>query len=464
MLKIHQLFLRSFILIFSSILFCISIISYFWLKATYIEEVERNLSQNIDAFSTSLINLDDLDNQVKRLKDKTQLRITIIDKTGVVIAESDKDKTTMDNHLNREEIVHMNEEGVGKVIRKSDSVHKEMLNVVKRVNINDELIYIRMGDYLTHVESRFIQLTLQICLIFAIFLLFTLLIIYIISNRLQIQTDNILLFLTKLSKKERLDKNNLKSLNSSYTLEFYKISKLLRKVAIKLSKKEKLKSKHTAKLKLANQQKDEIISAISHEFKNPIAIISGYTETILTDKNLPLAMRDNFLKKIHNNANKMSALIDRLRLSLKLEENKQEGFFKPTSILKLCNEIIGDLKQKYKNREIVVEGADITLNVDETLMSIAIGNLIENALKYSDDKITVELTQEDIKVIDMGIGIDTKDLEKIKNKFYRVSKNNWNNSLGLGLFIVLKILRIHHFDLQIESELNFGSKFIIKYK
>jgi signal transduction histidine kinase len=442
----------------------VTVITFYWLKATYIEEVEKNLSQNIDAFSVALHNLNDLDAQVQALKKRTQLRITIIDATGVVIAESDKDKSTMDNHLTREEIVNINTQGVGKVIRNSDTVNKEMLNVVKRVTIDSQLIYIRMGDYLTHVESRFMNLTLQISSIFAIFLLFTLLIIYIISNRLQIQTDKILLFLTKLSKKDGLNKSNLKSLNSSYTLEFYQISKLLRKVALKLSKKEKLKSKHTAKLKLANQQKDEIISAISHEFKNPIAIIAGYTETILTDKNLPLTMRESFLKKIYSNANKMSALIDRLRLSLKLEENKQEGFFKPCSIKKICQEVIGDLKQKYKNREIVIEGEDITLNVDETLISIAIGNLIENALKYSDDKVTIELTAEDIKVIDMGIGIEAKDLEKIKNKFYRVSKNNWNNSLGLGLFIVLKILRIHHFDLQIESELNFGSKFIIKYK
>jgi signal transduction histidine kinase len=442
----------------------VTVITFYWLKATYIEEVEKNLSQNIDSFSIALVHLNDLDAQVQALKKRTQLRITIIDETGVVIAESDKDKSTMDNHINREEIVNINAQGVGKIIRKSDTVNKEMLNVVKKVTIDNQLIYIRMGDYLTHVESRFMNLTLQISSIFAIFLLFTLLIIYIISNRLQIQTDKILLFLTKLSKKDGLNKSNLKSLNVSYTLEFYQISKLLRKVALKLSKKEKLKSKHTAKLKLANQQKDEIISAISHEFKNPIAIIAGYTETILTDNNLPLNMRESFLKKIYSNANKMSALIDRLRLSLKLEENKQEGFFKPCSMKKICQEIIGDLKQKYKNREIVIEGEDITLNVDETLMSIAIGNLIENALKYSDDKVTVELTEKDIKVIDMGIGIDTKDLEKIKNKFYRVSKNNWNNSLGLGLFIVLKILRIHHFDLQIESELNFGSKFIIKFK
>lgn len=430
----------------------------------YLEEVERNLSQNIDSLSVTLSSLDNLDTLVLQLKEKTQLRITIIDANGVVIAESDKDKNTMDNHLNREEILNINKQGIGKVIRKSDSVNKEMLNVVKKVTVNNTLLYIRMGDYLNHIESRFINLTLQISSIFALFLLFTLIIIYIISNKLRLQTDKILLFLTKLSKKDGLHKSNLKELSTSYTLEFYQISKLLRKVAVKLSKKEQLKSKHTAKLKLANQQKDEIISAISHEFKNPIAIISGYTETILTDKNLPLTMRDNFLKKIYSNANKMSSLIDRLRLTLKLEENKQEGFFKPCSIEKICIEIISDLKQKYKNREIVLEGKDVTLNVDETLIAIAIGNLVENALKYSDDKVTIELTQTDLKVIDMGIGIDTKDLEKIKNKFFRVSKNNWNNSLGLGLFIVLKILRIHHFDLQIESELNFGSKFIIKFQ
>lgn len=441
-----------------------SVISFFWLKNIYLEEVERNLSQNIDSLSVTLSSLDNLDNLVLKLKEKTQLRITIIDEKGVVIAESDKDKNTMDNHLNREEILNINAQGIGKVIRKSDSVNKEMLNVVKRVIINDTVLYIRMGDYLNHVESRFISLTLQISSIFALFLLFTLIIIYFISNKLRLQTDKILLFLTKLSKKNGLQKSNLKPLDSNYTLEFYQISKLLKKVSIKLSKKEKLKSKHTAKLKLANQQKDEIISAISHEFKNPIAIISGYTETILSDKNLPLTMRDNFLKKIYSNANKMSALIDRLRLTLKLEENKQEGFFKPCSLEKICLEIISDLKQKYKNREIILEGNDVVLNVDETLIAIAIGNLIENALKYSDDKVTIELTPTDLKVIDMGIGIESKDLEKIKHKFYRVSKNNWNNSLGLGLFIVLKILRLHHFDLQIESELNFGSKFIIKFQ
>ena len=69
------------------------------------------------------------------------------------------------------------------------------------------------------------------------------------------------------------------------------------------SNKEKQKAKQNAKLKISNKQKDEIISAISHEFKNPIAIISGYTETILNDEQLPQAMKNKFLNKINEDLN-----------------------------------------------------------------------------------------------------------------------------------------------------------------
>ena len=104
------------------------------------------------------------------------------------------------------------------------------------------------------------------------------------------------------------------------------ITKLLNKVAIKLSNKEKQKAKQNAKLKISNKQKDEIISAISHEFKNPIAIISGYTETILNDEEMPQAIKIRFLKKIYSNANKMSSIVDKLRLTLKLEEENKNLF------------------------------------------------------------------------------------------------------------------------------------------
>ena len=239
-----------------------------------------------------------------------------------------------------------------------------------------------MADYTNKITDNFVQLALEIFLYITFFLIIAFLATYFISLRIKKETDLILNFLTQLTnKKESI------SLRSTYTYEFYKITKLLNKVAIKLSKKERQKAKQTAKLKLSNRQKDEIISAISHEFKNPIAIISGYSETILNDQQLPTAMKNKFLNKIHSNANKMSQIIDKLRLTLKLEEGKQELLLLPCSMKKIIENCANDLKDKYKNREILIEGDDINLKVDETLISMAISNLIENGLKYSENEI-----------------------------------------------------------------------------
>lgn len=159
----------------------------------------------------------------------------------------------------------------------------------------------------------------------------------------------------------------------------------------------------------------------------------------------------------------MSDIIDKLRLSVKLEEGKQELITTTCSIKHLCENIISDLQDNYKDREIELQGQDIELKIDETLMSMVISNLIENALKYSEDKVIVEINENTIIIKDKGIGIDENDLKKINQKFYRVSQNGWNNSLGLGLFIVHSIIKLHKFELQINSEFSVGSEFIIKY-
>ncbi|WP_228200535.1 sensor histidine kinase [Arcobacter peruensis] len=435
-----------------------TIVTYFWSKNIYMNQIEKNLIQNIDTFSIVVKDLDNIDTILKDLKASVNLRITIIDEKGNVIAESDKNKESMDNHSNREEILQAKDFGIGKVVRFSNTVNKELLYIAKKVTINKNIYFIRMADYTNKITDNFIKLTAQIFGFIAFFLIIGFFITYSISIKIKKETDNILNFLTQLS-----DKKPTYILKSRYTQEFYKITRLLNKVALKLSKREKQKAKQTAKLKIANRQKDEIISALSHEFKNPIAIISGYSETILNDNDMPVVMKEKFLSKIHSNANKMSHIIDKLRLTLKLEEGKQELLLTPCPIKNILNDITSDLEDKYKNREIIISGEDIDLKVDETLISMAISNLIENALKYSEDEVFVELTDNSIIIKDKGIGIEAKELEKIRNKFYRVSNNGWNNSLGLGLFIVQAILSLHNFKLEINSEFNKGSEFRIKY-
>ena len=108
MLKIHQLFLRTYISIFLAILITLSVVTYFWSKDIYIDQIEKTLIQNIDTLSIVFKNKNDMENIsdiVKELHEKLNLRITIIDENGVVIAESDEKLSKIKNHLNRKEIV-----------------------------------------------------------------------------------------------------------------------------------------------------------------------------------------------------------------------------------------------------------------------------------------------------------------------------------------------------------------------
>lgn len=461
MLKIHQLFLRTYITIFVAVLITLTLVTYFWAKNLYLNQIEKNLIQNIDTLSIVLKdsnNITNIKNIVKNLHSELNLRITIIDENGVVIAESDKDLVDINNHSNRVEIIQAKNKGFGKDKRVSETINKELLYIAKKVVLNESTYYIRMADYTNRITDNFIKLTLEIFIYISFFLIIAFLSTYFISIKIKKETDTILDFLTHLSNK----KSSFLP-DSNYTYEFHKITKLLNKVAIRLYKREKQKAKQNAKLKFANRQKDEIISALSHEFKNPIAIISGYSETILNDEQMPQAMKNKFLTKIQTNAIKMSHIIDKLRLTLKLEEGKQEMLLLPCSMKKLIDNCVSDLHDKYKNREIFVLGEDITLKVDETLISMAISNLIENALKYSEDEIIVQISENSICIIDKGIGIEANELENINQKFYRISNNGWNNSLGLGLFIVQSVLSLHNFKLEIASEFGKGSRFYIKY-
>ncbi len=461
MLKIHQLFLRTYLAIFVAILITVTLSTYFWAKNLYLNQVEKNLIQNIDILSVILEDTKDINSIkdiIKDLSKKLNLRISIINENGEVVAESHKNIEDIKNHSNRVEIIEAKNIGLGKDTRVSETLNKDLIYIAKKVSFNEEIYYLRMADYTNKITDNFKKLTFEIFIYISFFLIIAFISTYFISIKIQRETDSILYFL-----KEVTNKKKPIFLQSNYTFEFYKIAKLLNKVAKKLSKKDEIKAKHTAKLTLANRQKDDIISAISHEFKNPIAIISGYSQTLIEDENLSQTLKIKFLNKILSNSNKMSQIVDKLRLTLKLQDNNHKLILNKVSIKKIVENSISDLKIKYKNREIKVLGVDKEINADEILIGIAISNLIENALKYSQEDVIIEINENSISITDKGIGISQENLENIFKKYYRATSNNWNNSLGLGLFIVKSILNVHNFKLEINSKIGNGSTFKIYY-
>ncbi|AYJ79009.1 ATP-binding protein [Aliarcobacter cryaerophilus] len=461
MLKIHQLFLRTYLAIFVAILITVTLSTYFWAKNLYLNQVEKNLIQNIDILSVILEDTKDINSIkdiIKDLSKKLNLRISIINENGEVVAESHKNIEDIKNHSNRVEIIEARNIGLGKDTRVSETLNKDLIYIAKRVSFNEEIYYLRMADYTNKITDNFKKLTFEIFIYISFFLIIAFISTYFISIKIQRETDSILYFLKEITNKKKPI-----FLQSNYTFEFYKIAKLLNKVAKKISKKDEIKAKHTAKLTLANRQKDDIISAISHEFKNPIAIISGYSQTLIEDENLSQTLKIKFLNKILSNSNKMSQIVDKLRLTLKLQDNNHKLILNKVSIKKIVENSISDLKIKYKNREIKVLGVDKEINADEILIGIAISNLIENALKYSQEDVIIDINENSISITDKGIGISQENLENIFKKYYRATSNNWNNSLGLGLFIVKSILNVHNFKLEINSKIGNGSTFKIYY-
>jgi signal transduction histidine kinase len=433
-------------------------LSYFWIKSIFIEQTKIDLLNNIDIFALQITNFNDVDSQTKKIKEIIGTRVTVIDKNGIVIGESDEDKSLMDNHLNRTEVLESKYHKYGSIVRYSDTLKKDLVYVSKKQVLNDKDYFIRMARDLEQIDEEYLYLTFKIAIFFIIFIGIFFVVALKISKKVEFETNTILQFLNDLTKQ-----NKSLKIESSYSVEFQNITRLLTKVSDSLSKKDKQKSKYTAKLKLSNRQKDDIISAISHEFKNPIAVISGYSQTLLDDKELNSTIRDKFLEKIFRNSEKLTNMIDRLRLTIKLDEGKQPHSFTKINITNVTKHIIDDLKVTYPSRDISVEGSDLLMEVDETMISIAITNLVENALKYSQDAVTITITKKGLSVSDFGIGVHSKDISKLTDKFYRVSSNGWDNSMGIGLSLVSNILDIHKFTLDITSIENEGSTFSIVF-
>ncbi len=275
------------------------------------------------------------------------------------------------------------------------------------------------------------------------------------AKRMQRELERLNDYLANL---ETLDEVSYEA--SFFTKEFEDLNKNLLKALKKAKKREDIKQRYNAKLKLKNRQRADMISAIAHEFRNPVASIMGYSQTLQEDPDIPPPLREKFLEKIYRNGNKIEALLGRLILWNKFESGEATLHKSSFDLYALILEVKRSLEEKYKNRTIEVAGSSCMVYADRTLMDVVLKNLIENALKYSKEEVEVHLLPECcVSVKDHGVGISEKDIEKVTKKFYRSGTHNWDNSMGLGLSIVKTILGLHGSSLAIESTLHKGSTF-----
>ena len=278
--------------------------------------------------------------------------------------------------------------------------------------------------------------------------------VYREAKRMQKELLIINKYLDKLDQVENIDYKA-----HFFTQEFEDINQNLIKVLDSAKKREEIKQRYNAKLKLKNRQRADMISAIAHEFRNPIASIMGYAQTLEEDKDIPHTLQEKFLGKIYNNGLKIESLLSRLVLWNKFESGEATLHPSNFDLYALVQEVKASLEEKYQQREIVIEGSAYGVEADRTLLEVALRNLMENALKYSKDEVLVKIDTNKISVTDKGAGISSSDIPKVTKKFYRSGTHGWDNSMGLGLSIVKRILELHHTTLEIESKEGKGSTF-----
>jgi len=458
MLMLHQHVTRALLTLFLGTLFLSGLVSYFTIKSDNIERYQMELESHIKIIKHQLPHIEDFEAFAKMIKESSNIRFTLIDEAGVVLVDSDKDNETMDNHSHREEIIKAQKVEFAHAVRFSDSVQSNFLYVAHRFKLNDRILFLRLATNIDTIMYTFYNLWIKLTIIFGLNILAGLYGAYVFSQKVRHEIDKIIENLQQIA-----DKDYKISLSSHFCLEFFEIANYLKKLAAKLEKRAKQKRKYTAKIKLISQQRSDVISAISHEFKNPIASIMGYAQTLLDDPLANPQIRERFLGKIVQNGQKISGMIDRLTLTTKFENgdfNTQNSTF---DVVKMTQDIAQNFREKHHNRPIVCTLPEtFPITADRTMIEIVISNLIDNALKYSDDTIEIYHTEGSLHVKDNGVGIKEEEIEKVTQKFYRSNSHSWDNSMGLGLALVNYILKMHNSMLEIQSSLGVGSDFSFK--
>lgn len=212
----------------------------------------------------------------------------------------------------------------------------------------------------------------------------------------------------------------------------------------------------------------DFISNISHELKTPIASIQGFAK-LLSDDNLSKEEKEEYINIILEETQRLSNLSSNMLKLSKLE--KQEIVTNKTEY-RLDNQIrkaIIMLDEKINNKKIKIslDSSEVSIYEDEDLIMEIWINLINNAIKYSNEngeiKIKVIEEENDVKVSikDEGIGIPKDKQERIFEKFYQVENSRAGEGSGLGLAIVKRIVDLIKGEIEVESKEKQGTKIIV---
>ena len=227
------------------------------------------------------------------------------------------------------------------------------------------------------------------------------------------------------------------------------------------------------KIKLLDESRQEFVSNVSHELKTPLTSMKVLADSLIQMPDVPVEYYREFMEDISAEIDRENAIIADLLTMVKLDKTQAEMNIQPHNINELLELILKRLRPiaEKQNIEMVFESfREVTAEVDEVKLTLALTNFVENAIKYNKENGWVHVSLDAnhkfffVKVIDSGCGIPEEAQEHIFERFYRVDKSHSREigGTGLGLAIAKNIVLMHKGIIEISSVVNEGTTITVR--
>jgi two-component system, OmpR family, sensor histidine kinase SenX3 len=212
-----------------------------------------------------------------------------------------------------------------------------------------------------------------------------------------------------------------------------------------------------------NEQHDSFLNAVTHELKTPIASIRLYLET-LQRRDVGEAQRQEFYRSMLEDTSRLLGTVNQVLKAGEVGYGRTALHRADVDLAELARECVDLARARHRLEAEAIKlepgnGRPATVNADAEDLRIALGNILDNAVKYSNGRVdvAVKIAAPDekhlaLRVRDQGVGIPPQELKRVFKRFYRVPGRTNVKGTGLGLFIVRSIARAHGGRVSIESE------------
>ena len=228
-----------------------------------------------------------------------------------------------------------------------------------------------------------------------------------------------------------------------------------------------------ARMKTLDDSRQEFVSNVSHELKTPITSMKVLADSLLMQEDVPAELYREFMRDIAEEIERENKIINDLLSLVKMDKKAADVNIQSTNINELIELIMKRLRPiaQKRNIELTLDSyKPVIAEVDETKLTLALSNLMENAVKYNKDGGLVRISINTdhkyfyVKVEDNGIGIPKEDQEHIFERFYRVDKSHSREigGTGLGLAIARSGILMHHGIIKVYSEEGEGTTFTVR--